>query len=70
METLATHLARANKPYKSAIDLLYAFAHATLDETIELTGFSSSDKLLLPLEVFMAIKVFKKSSHNKCLFSS
>ena len=43
---LATQLATANKKYKSAIDLMFAYAHATLDdETIKLTGFSSGDEL-------------------------
>ena len=31
-EPLAPQLARANKKYKSAIDLMYAYAHAPLDE--------------------------------------
>ena len=39
-------LARANKKYKTAIDLMYAYAHTPLDEdTIKLTSFSSGDKL-------------------------
>ena len=39
-------MVRANKKHKSTIDLLYAYAHTPLDEeTIELTGFSSGDKL-------------------------
>ena len=43
-EPHAPQLARANKKYKSAIDLMYA--HAPLDEdTIKLTCFSSGDKL-------------------------
>ena len=46
IEPLAPQLARANKKYKSAIDLMYAYAHAPLDEdTIKLTSFSSGDKL-------------------------
>ena len=53
LEVLAIKLARANKKYKSAIDLLYTYAHATVvDESIKLTGFSSNDKLLLSIEVF------------------
>ena len=32
LEPLATQLARADKKYKSTIDLMYAYAHATLDE--------------------------------------
>ena len=47
LEPLARQLARANKNYKSAIDLMYAYARATLDdETIKLTGFSHGGKLL------------------------
>ena len=43
--TLKT-LARTNEKYKSVIDLLYAYALATLDdETIEVTGFSYCGKL-------------------------
>ena len=46
IEPLAPQLARANKKYKSTIDLMYAYAHTPLDEeTIKLTGFSSGDKL-------------------------
>ena len=44
IEPLAPQLARANKKYKSAIDLMYAYAHTPLDEdTIKLTNFSSGD---------------------------
>ena len=46
-EPLAPQLARASKNYKSANDLMYAYAHTPLDEdTIKLTSFSSGDKLL------------------------
>ena len=31
-EPLAPQLARANKKFKSAIDLMHAYAHAPLDE--------------------------------------
>ena len=42
IEPLAPQLARANKKYKSTIDIIYACAHAPLDEeTISLTSFSS-----------------------------
>ena len=45
-EPLAPQLARANKKYKCAIDLMYAYAHTPLDEeTIKLTSFCSGDKL-------------------------
>ena len=41
IEPLAPHLARANKMYKSAIDLMYAYADTPLDEeTIKITSFS------------------------------
>ena len=57
IEPLAPHLARANKKYKSAIDLMYAFAHATLDEdTIKLTSFSSGDKLFAFIRAFYGLK--------------
>ena len=46
IEPLAPQLARANKKYKSAIDIMYAYAHAPLDEdTIKHTRFSTCDKL-------------------------
>ena len=46
IEPLAPQLARANKKYKSTIDLMYAYAHTPLnEETIKLTGFSSGDKV-------------------------
>ena len=46
IEHFAPQLARANKKYKCAIDLMYAYAHTPLDEeTIKLTSFSSGDKL-------------------------
>ena len=46
IEPLAPQSARAKKKYKSAIDLMYAYAHTLLDEeTIKLTSFSSGDKL-------------------------
>ena len=46
IEDVAPQLARANKKYKCAIDLMYAYAHTPLnEETIKLTSFSSGDKL-------------------------
>ena len=64
IEHLAPQLAHANKKYKSAIDLMYAYAHATLDEeTIKLTSFSSGDKLF-------AFKRFLWSLQNNFLPSS
>ena len=45
VEYLDPQLARANEKFKSAIDLIYAYAHAPLvDETITITSFSSGDK--------------------------
>ena len=45
IEPLSPQLARAKKKFKCAIDLMYAYAQAPLDEeTISLTSFSSGDK--------------------------
>ena len=47
LELLATQLPGENKKYKSAIDLMYAYAHATLlDEAGKLTGFLPGDTFL------------------------
>ena len=57
IEPLAPQLARANKKYKSAIDLMYAYAHAPLNEdTIKLTSFSSGDKLFAFIRGFYGLK--------------
>ena len=57
IEPLAPQLARANKKYKSTVDLLYAYAHTPLDEeTIKLTGFSSGDKLYAFIRGFYGLK--------------
>ena len=57
IEPLAPQLARANKKYKSAIDLMYAYAHTPLDEdTIKLTNFSSGDKLFAFIRGFYGLK--------------
>ena len=57
IEPLAPQLARANKKYKSAIDLMYAYAHAPLDDgTIRLTSFSSADKLFAFIRGFYGLK--------------
>ena len=57
IESLAPQLARANKKYKSAIDLMYAYAHTPLDEdTIKLTSFSSGDKLFAFIRGFYGLK--------------
>ena len=56
-EPLAPQLAGANKKYKSAIDLMYAYAHTPLDEvTIKLTSFSSGDKLFTFIRGFYGLK--------------
>ena len=57
IEPLAPQLARANKNYKSAIDLMYAYAHTPLDEdTIKLTSFASGDKLFAFIRGFYGLK--------------
>ena len=57
IEPLAPQLARANKKYKSTIDLMYPYAHTPLDkETIKLTGFSSGDKLYAFIRGFYGVK--------------
>ena len=57
VEPLAPQLARANKKYKSAIDLMYAYAHTPLDEdTIKLTSFSPGDKLFAFIRGFYGLK--------------
>ena len=57
IEPLAPQLARANKKFKSAIDLMYAYAHTPLDEdTIKLTSFSSGDKLFAFIRGFYGLK--------------
>ena len=66
MELLAPQLARANKKYKSTIDLMYAYAHAPLDEeTIKLTGFSSGDKLYAFIRGFYWLKGLPNFFSNK-----
>ena len=56
-EPLAPQLARANKKYKSTIDLMYAYAHTPLDEdTIKLTSFSSGDQLFAFIRGFYGLK--------------
>ena len=57
IEPLAPQLARANKKYKCAIDLMFAYAHTPLDEeTIKLTSFSSGDKLFAFIRGFYGLK--------------
>ena len=57
IKPLALQLARANKKYKSTVDLMYAYAHTPLDEeTIKLTGFSSGDKFYTFIHGFYGLK--------------
>ena len=64
---LATQNAKANKKYIPAIDLMYAYAHAILDdEAIKLTGFSSADKLFAFIRGFHGLIDLRNFSHNKC----
>ena len=57
IESLAPQLARVNKKYKSASDVMYAYAHTPLDEdTIKLTIFSSGDKLFAFIRGFYGLK--------------
>ena len=57
IEPLAPQLARANKNSKPAIDLMYAYAHAPLDEeTITLRRFPSGDKLYAFTQGFFGLK--------------
>ena len=61
IEPLAPQLARANKNYKSTIDLMYAYAHTPLDEeSIKLTGFSSGDKIYAFIRRFCGLKGLPK----------
>ena len=61
LEPLAPQLARVNKRYKSAVDLMYAYAHTPLDEdTIKLTSFFSGDKLFAFIRGFFGLKVLPK----------
>ena len=54
--------------YKSAIDLMYAYAHTPLDEnTIKLTSFSTGDKLFAFIRGFMVSKDSQVFLPNKCL---
>ena len=61
IEPLAPQLARANKKYKSAIDLMYAYAHTPLDdETIKPTSFSSGHKLFAFIRGFYGLEGLPK----------
>ena len=67
IEPLAPQLARANKKFKSAIDLMYAYAHAPLDEeTIPLTSFSSGDKRYAFTRGFYGLKGLPIFLPKKC----
>ena len=66
IEPLAPHLARANKKYKCAIDIMYAYAHTPLDEeTIKLKVSPLVTKFLLLFEVSMVSKDSRISLQNK-----
>ena len=57
LEHLVPQLARANKKYKCAIDLGYAYAHTPLDEeTIKPTSFLFGDKLFAFIRCFYGLK--------------
>ena len=57
IELLAPKLARANKKYKCAIDLMYTYAHTPLDEdTNKLINFSSGDKLFAFIGSFYGLQ--------------
>ena len=62
-EPLAPQLARANKKYKGAIDLMYSYAHTPLDkETIKVTSFFSGEKLFAFIRGFYGHKGLPKFS--------
>ena len=57
IEPFAPELARASEKYKCPIDLMYAYAHTPLDEkTINITNFSSGDKLFAFIRGFYGLK--------------
>ena len=65
---MAPQLARGNAKFKSAIDLMYAFAHGLFDEeTISLPRFSSGDKLYAFIRGFYGLKGLPNFSPNKCI---
>ena len=69
IEPLAPQLARANKKHKSAIDLMYAYAHAPLDEeTTTFTSFSSGDKLYAFTRGFYGLKGLPNFFHKTNVF--
>ena len=57
IEPFAPQLARANKKYKCAIDLMYTYAQTPLDdETIKPIRLSSGDKLFVFMRGFYGLK--------------
>ena len=57
LKFLATQLARAESKHKPAIDLMYAYAHTTLDdETYKFNGFISDDKLFAFIKLCYDLK--------------
>ena len=70
IEPLAPQLARANKKYKSAIDLMYAYAHTPLDkDTKNLLVSPPEINFSLLSEAFMVSKDYQTSLQNKRLLS-
>ena len=68
IEPLASQLARANKKYKCAIDLMYAYSHTPIYEgTIKVTSFSSGDKLFAFTRGFYGLKGIPNFFQSKCL---
>ena len=60
-------LAGANKKFKSAINLMYAYAHAPLDEETIFSPVSPLEvNYMLSFEAFMVLKDSQNFSPNKC----
>ena len=72
IEPLAPQLARANKKYKSAIDLMYAYAHTHLltKKQLNLQVSRQATNSSLSYEAFMVSKVSQIFLPNKCPHSS
>ena len=71
LKPLRTQLATAKKLYKSAVQLIYAYAQATLDDEIfKLNGFSYSDKLSAFIRCLYGFKGLPFSSNVKYLLLS
>ena len=71
IEPHAPQLARANKRYKLAIDLMYAYAYTPLmKKQSNVKVFLQETNFLLVYEAFMVSKVVLTSLQNKCHPSS